>query len=88
MVELSPPTGYLPGVLRPSQCRAARALLGWTQAELAGRAGIKVLVLRRFETGQTDPRASTRDRIERALLDAGIMLTDNDSIGVTLRRRP
>ncbi len=87
MVEYDCADWYLPGVLRPSQCRAARALLGWTQAELAERAGVKVLVLRRFETGATDPRASTRDRIEKALLDAGIDLTENDGIGVTLRRR-
>ena len=42
-----------------------------------------MLVLRRFETGATDPRASTRDRIEKALLDAGIELTEDDGIGVT-----
>jgi predicted transcriptional regulator len=79
---------YLPGVLRPSQCRAARALLGITQVELAKRAGIRVLVLRRFETGRTDPRASTRDRIERALIDSGIELIEDDVVGVQLRARP
>lgn len=78
---------YLLDVLRPAQCRAARALLGWSQQQLADRAGIKVLALRRFENERTDPRASTRDRIERALIDAGIELSENDAIGVSLKKR-
>jgi ribosome-binding protein aMBF1 (putative translation factor) len=61
--------------------------LGWSQVELAEKAGVRVLALRRFESGHTDPRASTRDRIEKALTDAGIELSENDSIGVSLRRR-
>jgi predicted transcriptional regulator len=55
---------------------------------LAERAGIRVLALRRFETGKTDPRLSTIAKIERALTDAGIEFSSNDVIGVTLRRRP
>jgi predicted transcriptional regulator len=86
MVECLDAPLYLPGVLRPNQCRAARALLDWTQTELATRAGINVLALRRFESGHTDPRASTRDRIEKALTDAGIELSDDGSVGVSLRR--
>jgi predicted transcriptional regulator len=54
---------------------------------LAEKAGVRVLVLRRLELGHTDPRASTRDRIEQALLDAGIELVEDNGIGVTLRRR-
>ena len=61
-------------------------MLNWTQKELADRAGIRVLVLRRFEAGRTDPRASSRDRIEKALTDAGIELSENGDIGVKLRR--
>jgi transcriptional regulator with XRE-family HTH domain len=71
-------------MLRPAQCRAARGLLGISQEELAKLAGIRVLALRRFETGKTDPRASTRDRIEKALTDAGVELFEND--GVALRQ--
>jgi transcriptional regulator with XRE-family HTH domain len=61
-------------------------LLGWTQQQLAERAGIKVLALRRFENERVDPRASTRDRIERALIDAGIVLSQDDAIGVSLTK--
>ena len=31
------------------QVRAARALLGWSQAELAGRAGVSVITVKRLE---------------------------------------
>jgi DNA-binding XRE family transcriptional regulator len=81
-VEPRDDSRYPPGVLRSAQCRAARALLGWSQKDLAERAGVRVLALRRFESGATDPRASTRDRIEKALLDAGIELIEDDGVGV------
>ena len=77
--------GYFPVVLRPSQCRAARGLLGISQVELSRRSGVPVMVLRRFEGGKTDPRTSTRDKIERALLAAGIQLVENDMVGVVVR---
>jgi hypothetical protein len=38
-------------------------------------AGVNVIVIKRFEAG-SDPRSSTRDRIERALLDSGVVLID------------
>jgi transcriptional regulator with XRE-family HTH domain len=75
-------------VLRPEQCRAARSLLGWSQTRLAREAGLKVLALRRFENGHTDPRASTLAAIERALSLAGIELIEGNGIGVRLHRRP
>jgi transcriptional regulator with XRE-family HTH domain len=88
MVDRVMMPAYSPGVLRPTQCRAARALLGWSQNKLAELSGVKLLALRRFENGHSDPRASTRDAIEQALIDAGIELTETaDTIGVTLRYR-
>lgn len=38
-------------MLKPPQCRAARALLDWTQAELAERAAISAVSIRAFEKG-------------------------------------
>ena len=88
MVEYQSISAYFCGVLRPTQCRAARALLGWTQDTLAARSGVNILAIRRFEAGKTDPRASTRDRIEQTLINEGIELTDTgDVIGVSLRLR-
>jgi ribosome-binding protein aMBF1 (putative translation factor) len=46
---------------------AARRARGWSQRELADRAGIRQPVLARLEVGDTDPRASTLLKIARAL---------------------
>ena len=44
-----------------------RKALGWTQSELARRAGIDQGDLSRIESGQSDPRWSTVTRISTAL---------------------
>jgi len=46
-----------------------------TQATLATAAGVNVIVIKRFESG-SDPRSSTVNAIERALLNAGVILID------------
>lgn len=45
------------------ELRAARRTRGWTQAELAERAGIAVEVCGRLERGQVLPRADTLVRL-------------------------
>ncbi len=47
--------------------RAAREACGWSQADLAGRAGISVEAYGRLERGRVLPRASTLVRLARAL---------------------
>lgn len=59
-------------VITPRQIRAARALLGWSQAELSERTSVARPTLNRIENGLSDPHASTLRRIEEALLEAGI----------------
>ena len=76
---------YFWPMLRPAQCRAARALLGWSQQKLAEEADVPTMVLNRFERGKSDPRTSTRDKIEQTLRAAGIELLENDRVGVALR---
>jgi predicted transcriptional regulator len=56
----------------PAQIRAARALLGWTQAELAAKAGISATSLNNLERAAVDPKLSTVNAIRRALENAGI----------------
>ncbi len=58
------------------QCRAARALLGWTIAELAEAAGVGVMTINRFENGKTINAASTL-ALEKALLAGGVVLIAN-----------
>jgi hypothetical protein len=38
--------------LIPEQCRAARALLGWSFPRLVGRSGVNEMTLRHFEAGR------------------------------------
>jgi transcriptional regulator with XRE-family HTH domain len=57
--------------LTVAQCRAARALLGWTAAEVATAAGIGIMTVKRFEGGQT-VNAVSIGKIRTALVDAGI----------------
>jgi DNA-binding XRE family transcriptional regulator len=49
-----------------------RRALGWTQAELARRAGIRLKTLRRIEQGGPRPSTvSAIDKIDKALKEAG-----------------
>jgi len=44
-----------------------RERLGWSQAELARRAGIRVETLNRIETGKHTPSVNTIEKIDTAL---------------------
>ena len=48
-----------------------RAALGWTQRELARRAGIAFETLCRIETGNATPSVPTIRKIDQALKQAG-----------------
>lgn len=75
--------------LTPQQCRAARGLLGWTQEELAERAGVSRSTVRGFENGQHELHRGSAAVIRDALATAGVILIDADreaGPGVRLRR--
>ncbi len=57
-----------------AQIRAARALLGWTQTELAIAAGIAVGSVKNLEGGMTEPNPKTIIALRKALDDAGVIL--------------
>lgn len=73
----------------PTQCRAGRALLGWSQQELADRAKVGVVTVRQFEAGAAQPRNATLDVLCRALEAAGVIFIDEngEGPGVRLRKR-
>ncbi len=62
----------LAAMITPRQIRAARALLDWSQQDLADKAIISLNALARLERGAVDPRASTLSAVEKALMRAGI----------------
>ena len=67
------------------QIRAARALLGWSQQQLADRAIISLNALTRLERGRVDSRVSTVDAVERTLSRAGIEFLPADTKGEGVR---
>jgi transcriptional regulator with XRE-family HTH domain len=74
----------------PEQLRAARALLGWSQTELAKQAGMSLPTVKRVET-ERGPRVSeeARSALQRALVLGGIEFIDENGggPGVRLRKR-
>ena len=58
--------------LARAQVRAARALIDWTQPDLASAAGIALATLKRFERGLRTPIPNNMAAIRRALETAGV----------------
>src|SRR3954471_23480116 len=84
-LDLFVPEANLLSMLSSEQCRAARALLDWTQEELAERAGVSRSTVRGFENGQHEPHRASAAMIRTALEQAGVVLIDADGQGEGVR---
>jgi transcriptional regulator with XRE-family HTH domain len=75
--------------IRPSQVRAARALIGWTRENLAEVSNTTTRNLARIEAGETQPRLKTLAAVRAALETAGVeFIPENGGgAGVRLRKR-
>jgi transcriptional regulator with XRE-family HTH domain len=58
--------------MTPAQCRAARALIDWTQDDLARSAEVGVVTIRQFERGVSEPGRAILSASRRALEEAGV----------------
>jgi transcriptional regulator with XRE-family HTH domain len=58
------------------QIRAARALLGWNQHDLADKAGLSQTGIARIENGTNNPNSKTLEKIETAFDKADIEFID------------
>jgi transcriptional regulator with XRE-family HTH domain len=69
------------------QLRAARALIGWEQADLADRSGVAIGTVRRMESfpGPIGSRTSTLMQVLETLEKAGIEFLNGGSPGVRVR---
>jgi transcriptional regulator with XRE-family HTH domain len=68
--------------------RTARALLDWTQPDLATAAGIALATLKRFEKGHRTPIPVVRAAIFAALEKAGVEFqADGKRLGVSVSAR-
>jgi DNA-binding XRE family transcriptional regulator len=72
-------------VITAAQIRAARGLLGWTQAQLAANSGLSEIGIQNIEKGASDPRSSTLQAIERAFEIAGVEFTNGGHPGVRMK---
>ena len=71
--------------LNPAQCRAARALLNWSQEDLVRASGITKKTIADLERGATTPRAQTLDQILAAFKAAGIEFLHGNRPGVRFK---
>ncbi|MBF0307419.1 MAG: helix-turn-helix transcriptional regulator [Alphaproteobacteria bacterium] len=71
----------------PSQCRAARALIGMQQEELANLAKVARKTLADFEGSKSSPHPRTLDAIRAALETAGVEFIPENGGGAGVRLR-
>jgi predicted transcriptional regulator len=69
-------------MLTAGQVRAARALLGIRQSDLAAQSGVAEITVKLFEGGARDARVSTAEKIRSALERAGVEFVEG---GVKLK---
>jgi transcriptional regulator with XRE-family HTH domain len=71
------------------QIKAARALLGWSQSDLARHSGISEPTIARLESveGQLGGREETVRKIRAALETSGIQFIDGNGGGLGVRLR-
>lgn len=75
--------------ITPEQCRAARALLGWSQADLEAKAKITQKTIADFELSNRNPRSETLSKLRHALERGGVDFIEENGggAGVRLRKR-
>jgi transcriptional regulator with XRE-family HTH domain len=74
-------------MITPSQSRAARGLLEWSQSELASRSNLGLSTIRDFEKGRRVPTANNLVGIQSALETAGIAFIPENGGGPGVRLR-
>jgi DNA-binding transcriptional regulator YiaG len=72
--------------MSPSQCKAARALLEWTQSELARAADLGLSTVVDFEKQRRVVSGEALNAIRRALEQAGIEFLDGNGPGLRLHK--
>ena len=74
--------------ITPAQCRAARALLNWSQVELVEHSNTTRKIVANFERGATSPHPRNMTLITAAFEAQGIKFLKRNGEGVLLRRKP
>lgn len=67
-------------IMTPAQCRAARALLNWSQPELAERCDIHVQTISNFEKESGSPSKTTLEKISLVFESSNIQFIEQDGV--------
>lgn len=59
-------------MLTPEQCKAARAIIGWSQSQLAAQAHVGFSTVRDFEKGRHTPHHNNLKAIKETLEAGGV----------------
>lgn len=73
-------------MLTAPQLRAARGLLGLSQAQTADAARVGLSTVKNFELGKSTPIENNLSAIRKALEAAGVEFTNGDQPGVRMRK--
>ncbi|MEJ0095766.1 MAG: helix-turn-helix transcriptional regulator [Methylocella sp.] len=73
--------------ISPEQCRAARALVNWSQDSLVEASGVSKATIANFELGKSSPINATREALGRALEAAGVEFIAENGGGPGVRLR-
>ncbi len=73
--------------LTPAQCRAARALLDWSQSRLAEGSNLGLSTVKNFEVGRSIPTINNLAAIRAALEAAGVEFIAENGGGPGVRLR-
>ena len=71
--------------MTPSQCRAARGLLKWSQDDLAREAKVSVVTVRNFENEKSVPQRATLEVMTRVIEAAGVIFIPENGGGAGVR---
>ena len=71
--------------MTPAQCRAARALVSWTQSHLAEVAGLGTSTVADFELERREVSPGAVDALREALEKAGVAMIDENGMGAGVR---
>lgn len=67
-------------LITSAQCRAARALLNWSQPDLAQKCNIHVQTISNFEQNSSSPTKTTLNKIQQVFENSGIVFTDQGGV--------
>lgn len=73
-------------LLTKEVAKAGRALIGWTQQDLADRSGLSIGTIQRFETGGS-MYGDNAERMIQALTDGGIIFISRADVFTGVRKR-